>query len=94
VANTLEAEWNDKLRALAKARDDRERERRDDRVALDETIRGRLVAMTTDFKKLWADATLPNRDRKRLLAHPRGTGQNRPVVDGSNPASRSRTDQV
>jgi len=69
VANTLEAEWNDKLRALAKARDDRERERREDRVVLDETIRRRLVAMTTDFKKLWADPTLPNRDRKRLLAH-------------------------
>jgi len=25
--------------------------------------------MTTDFKKLWADPTLPNRERKRLLAH-------------------------
>jgi DNA invertase Pin-like site-specific DNA recombinase len=69
VANTLEAEWNDKLRALAKARDDRERERREDRVVLDETVRERLVAMTTDFKKLWADPTLPNRERKRLLAH-------------------------
>lgn len=69
VANTLEAEWNDKLRILAKARDDVERERRDDRLALDQAVRERLVAMTTDFKKLWADPTLPNRERKRLLAH-------------------------
>lgn len=69
VANTLEAEWNDKLRILAKARDDLERERRDDRLALDQTVRERLVAMTTDFKQLWTDPSLPNRERKRLLAH-------------------------
>jgi DNA invertase Pin-like site-specific DNA recombinase len=69
VANTLEAEWNDKLRVLAKARDDRERERCENRLALDQAIRERLIAMTTDFKKLWADPTLPNRERKRLLAH-------------------------
>jgi DNA invertase Pin-like site-specific DNA recombinase len=69
VADTLEAEWNDKLRVLAKARDDRERERREDRLVLDEAVRERLVAMTTDFKKLWAAPTLPNRERKRLLAH-------------------------
>lgn len=69
VANTLEAEWNDKLRILAKARDDAERERRDDRLALDQVVRERLIAMTTDFKQLWADPTLPNRERKRLLAH-------------------------
>jgi len=69
VADTLEAEWNDKLRALAKAREDRERERREDRLVLDETIRERLIAMTTDFKKLWADPSTPNRERKRMLAH-------------------------
>jgi DNA invertase Pin-like site-specific DNA recombinase len=69
VADTLEAEWNDKLRALAKAREDRERERHADRLVLDETIRDRLVAMTTDFKKLWTDLSTPNRERKRMLAH-------------------------
>lgn len=69
VASTLEAEWNDKLRILAKARDDVEHERREDRLAVDQAIRERLVAMTTDFKKIWADPTLPNRERKRLLAH-------------------------
>jgi DNA invertase Pin-like site-specific DNA recombinase len=69
VADTLEGEWNDKLRALAKARADRERERHEDRLVVDETIRERLVAMTTDFKQLWADPSTPNRERKRLLAH-------------------------
>jgi DNA invertase Pin-like site-specific DNA recombinase len=69
VADTLEREWNDKLRALAKAHEQRERERQKDRIAVDEAIRDRLVAMTTDFRTLWRDASLPNRERKRLLAY-------------------------
>jgi DNA invertase Pin-like site-specific DNA recombinase len=69
VADTLEAGWNDKLRTLAKAREERERARHDDQVVLDDAIRERLVAMTTDFKLLWADPATPNRERKRLLAH-------------------------
>ncbi len=69
VADTLEREWNDKLRAVAKAQEERERERQKDRVAVDEAIRDRLVAMTTDFKTLWRDPSLPNRERKRLLAY-------------------------
>jgi len=69
VADTLEAEWNNKLRALAKAREDRERERQQDEIVLSNGIRQRLVAMTTDFKKLWADPSTPSRERKRMLAH-------------------------
>jgi DNA invertase Pin-like site-specific DNA recombinase len=69
VADTLEREWNDKLRALAKAREERECQRQNDRVAVDDAIRARLVAMTTDFRTLWHDPSLPNRERKRLLAY-------------------------
>jgi len=69
VADTLEADWNDKLRALAKAREDRERHRREDQVAVNDAIGDRLVAMTTDFKRIWADPVTPNRERKRMLAH-------------------------
>ncbi|MEI8703325.1 helix-turn-helix domain-containing protein (plasmid) [Mesorhizobium mediterraneum] len=69
VADTLEGEWNEKLRILAKAREDRERAREHDQFILDEAVRERLVAMTVDFNKLWADPDTPNRERKRLLAH-------------------------
>jgi DNA invertase Pin-like site-specific DNA recombinase len=69
VADTLEAEWNDKLRALAKAREETERGRREDPAGLDEATCRRLVAMTSDFKQLWADPATPNRERKRMLAH-------------------------
>jgi len=69
VADTLEAEWNEKLRALAKAREERERARQQDQLVVDDAVRQRLVAMTTDFKKLWADPGTPNRERKRLIAY-------------------------
>ena len=69
VADTLEREWNDKLRALANAQEERERGRQEDQLALDGAIRDRLVAMTSDFAALWSDPSLPNRERKRLLAY-------------------------
>jgi hypothetical protein len=69
VADTLEGEWNEKLRALSKAQEQRERGREDDQLRLDDTVSKRLVAMCADFGKLWADPTTPNRERKRLLAY-------------------------
>jgi hypothetical protein len=69
VADTLESDWNEKLRALAKARDERERARAADRIALGDAIRERLVAMTTDFTTVWSDPSTPNRERKRMLAY-------------------------
>jgi DNA invertase Pin-like site-specific DNA recombinase len=69
VADTLESDWNDKLRALTKARDERERARHEDAVTIDDVTRDRLVAMTTDFNQLWRDPSTPNRERKRMLAY-------------------------
>jgi len=69
VADTLESEWNDKLRALAEARKERERGQKEDQLVLDDAIRERLLTMATDFQKLWTDPGTPNRERKRLLAH-------------------------
>lgn len=69
VADTLEREWNDKLRILAGAQEERARALRQDRIALDDAVRERLIAMTTDFKTVWRDPDLPNRERKQLLAY-------------------------
>lgn len=69
VADMLESNWNDKLRALAKAREDREQATREDERLLDETVRERLVAMTADFNRLWSASSTPNRERKRMLEH-------------------------
>jgi DNA invertase Pin-like site-specific DNA recombinase len=67
VADTLEAQWNDKLRVLGTAHEDRERDKRTDQKSFDQTVRARLLAMTTDFCRLWADPDTPNRERKRML---------------------------
>lgn len=69
VADTLEREWNEKLRSLAGVREERERARHQDSVVFDDTVRQRLVAMTTDSRQLWDDPDTANRERKRLLAH-------------------------
>jgi DNA invertase Pin-like site-specific DNA recombinase len=69
VADTLEREWNEKLRALASTREERERARQQDHLVLDEAVRQRLVAMTADFRTLWDDPVTANRERKRLLAY-------------------------
>ena len=69
VADTLESDWNEKLRTLQKAREERERARREDEITIDDATRDRLVAMTTDFKLLWSDPSTANRERKRMLAH-------------------------
>jgi DNA invertase Pin-like site-specific DNA recombinase len=68
VADTLEREWNDKLRTLAEAREECERARQRDQLVLDDTLHRRLATLTTDFRTLWDDPDTANRDRKRLLA--------------------------
>ena len=67
VADTLEREWNDKL-ASWPAHRKKERAPCADR-RLDDAVRERLIAMTTDFKTVWRDPDLPNRERKQLLAY-------------------------
>ena len=69
VADALEGEWNDKLRTLANAREERERAQQSDRLILDKAVRERLVAMTANFATIWTDPDTPNRERKRLLAY-------------------------
>ena len=69
VADTLESDWNDKLRALARAREGRERARQDDERLVGDEVRSRLIAMTADFEQLWSDPGTPNRERKRMLDH-------------------------
>lgn len=69
VADTLEADWNEKLRALAKTRDERERARCADQAVIDDALRERLIAMTEDFKHIWTDTSVANRERKRMIAY-------------------------
>ena len=66
VADTLEADWNGKLRALQEAQQEYEQQRQKDGVAVDEELRLRLHTLATDFPRLWRDPDTPDRERKRL----------------------------
>lgn len=66
VADSLEADWNAKLRDLGRAREDYERRREEDRLLLDETKRARIRELAVDFPRLWRDPKTPDRERKRM----------------------------
>jgi DNA invertase Pin-like site-specific DNA recombinase len=67
VADALEADWNDKLRTLTEAQEHYERQRQADRVVLDEQGRAQVLALATDFPKVWQDPRTPDRERKRMI---------------------------
>ena len=66
VADALEAEWNAKLRALHEAQLELERRRAEPNQGLDEGQRERILALATDFARLWNDPRTPHRERKRM----------------------------
>jgi DNA invertase Pin-like site-specific DNA recombinase len=66
VADTLEADWNRRLRAFQEAQQEYEQQRQKDCVAIDEELRIRLHTLVTDFPRLWRDSNTPDRERKRL----------------------------
>jgi len=68
VADSLEAEWNEKLRAMAQAQDDYQRKRDADRKVLAEDQRNRLFSLVQDFPAIWKDPKTPYRERKRMVA--------------------------
>ena len=66
VADVLEAEWNARLRALDQAHRELERRSADENPTLDQHQRDRIVALATDFPRLWNDPATPDRERKRM----------------------------
>lgn len=67
VADGLEADWNAKLRALQDAQERCDREQAADRAPLTAEQRARVLALATDFPRLWRDPKTPARERKRMI---------------------------
>ena len=67
VADSLEADWNEKLRALTAAQEQYEQQRQKDRTAVNEQQRARIAALSSDFPRLWQDPKTPDRERKRMV---------------------------
>lgn len=67
VADTLEADWNQKLRALAEAQQEYEQRRQQDRQFFNDEQRAAIMALAQDFPRLWRDPVTESRDRKRMI---------------------------
>jgi len=67
VADALEADWNDKLRALTEAQEQYEQQRQKDKVVLDDQTRQKVLALAQDLPKLWRDSHTSDQDRKRMV---------------------------
>src|SRR5215831_7028563 len=67
VADSLEADWNNKLRAVKAAQEEYEQQRQKDRSVISEQQRSSIVALARDFPQLWQNPKTPDRDRKRLV---------------------------
>jgi DNA invertase Pin-like site-specific DNA recombinase len=67
VADTLETEWNNKLRLLAEAEQEYQRRRQSDHLVLNDVQTGQILALATNFRQVWHNPALPHRERKRML---------------------------
>jgi DNA invertase Pin-like site-specific DNA recombinase len=67
VASTLEAEWNEHLRALTDAQEQYEQQRIIDRKILDEKSEELVHSLASGFPSIWNDPQTSHRDRKRMV---------------------------
>lgn len=67
VADSLEADWDHKLRALTEAHEEYARRREQDARVLTDDQRATILALASDFPRLWQDPTTPERERKRMV---------------------------
>jgi DNA invertase Pin-like site-specific DNA recombinase len=66
VADTLEADWNDALRALQAAQDDYDRASAAAHATLADEHKARVRRLAADFPALWQNPSTPQRERKRI----------------------------
>ena len=67
VADTLEAEWNDKLRRHADAAEDYERRSKQQAEALTAEARRRILDLAQQLPRIWQDPRVESRERKRIV---------------------------
>jgi hypothetical protein len=67
VADSLEADWNDALRAARDAQDDYDKHAASAAAQLDEQHKDRIRALAADFPTLWTNPATDQRERKRMV---------------------------
>lgn len=67
VADALESDWNQKLRALVTAQDTYEKATAAATELITDAERTELLALATDFPRLWRDPRTETKEKKRML---------------------------
>lgn len=67
VADSLEADWNAKLKMLAEAQELCERQREQDQKVITGQQQAAILSLASSFPQLWRDASTPDRERKRMV---------------------------
>jgi len=67
VADALEADWNAKLRALTAAQEAYEHAKTAEPHIVSDVERAELLALATDFPRLWRDPQTSMKEKKRML---------------------------
>ncbi|MBR1087664.1 hypothetical protein JQ621_09265 [Bradyrhizobium manausense] len=67
VADTLEAEWNDKLRRHAEAAEEYERRSKQQAATLSAEVRQRILGLAEQLPQIWNDSRVDFRERKRIV---------------------------
>jgi DNA-binding transcriptional regulator YiaG len=67
VADSLEADWNQALRAVQAAQDDYDKATAAAAAELDDEHATRIRALAADFPALWSNPATPARERKRMI---------------------------
>jgi len=67
VAASLEADWNEKLRNLTSSEQEYEKLSAADHKLLSQEQRQQILALSSDFPKLWRRTDISDRERKRIV---------------------------
>lgn len=68
VADTLEADWNERLRQLESLQQEHEHQQQRDQRLLADDARARIRQLTEDFPRIWHDEKVSALERKRMVA--------------------------
>lgn len=69
VADTLEADWNNKLKAVKASHGEYIRQREKDLCMVGEEEKKQIIAMATDFPRLWNNTKTSHQDKKRIVRY-------------------------
>ncbi len=67
VADSLEADWNDRLRELTEAQQLYVQHREQDSAVVNDSVHSEILELATNFPRLWNDPCVTDQDRKRII---------------------------